>query len=54
MKGTLGNFVKRTVIEMQYPNVKFNDFTNYLIKKQIKGVINNAANKASKLLEKYR
>ena len=50
MKGTLGSFVKRTMIEARYPNISFNQLTHYFIKKQIKGVINNVANEASKLL----
>ena len=54
MKGTLGSFVKRAMIEAHYPNISFNQLTQYFNKKQIKGVINNVANEASKLLEQLK
>lgn len=54
MKGTLGNFARRAVIEAKYPKINFNQFRNLLIKQQIKGVINNVADKSSKLLEKLQ
>ena len=54
MKGTLGSFVKRAMIEAYYPNISFNQLTHYFNKKQIKGVINNVANEASKLLEQLK
>ena len=54
MKGTLGSFVKRAMIEAYYANINFNQLTHYFIKKQIKGAINNVANEASKFLEQLK
>lgn len=50
MKGTLGSFIKQAKIEVRYPAVNFNKFSNFLIKKQLKGVINHVANAAGKFL----
>lgn len=54
MNGTLEKFVRRLIIETKYPKIRFTQLRDMIIKQQIKGVVNNAANKTIRILDKLQ